>query len=438
MFPNPQDALPLPPHADLSQYKKLAKDLVKICKTGSPDEFRRWAANWVDGLVRRSELEITPRLPVAVSAWANNVADFARRQMHSGDRPCALADAQFVLARSHGFRSWPKFVRHLEAAGRQDGEEARFEAAADAIISGDLETLDKLLRRQPGLARQRSAREHGATLLHYVSANGVEGYRQKTPKNIVDIAQLLLRAGAEVDAVADVYDGDCTTLGLVATSVHPREAGVQEPLLQLLLDHGAKIDQPGSAGRRASLVFACLANGQPQAARFLAQRGAPLDLETAAGIGDLALVRTFFDPDGSLRGSETREQLQRGLVWASGYGHKDVVEFLLERGADVREAAGLAQPPLHMAVVGGQVESVKLLLARGAATEQLNAYGGTALGQAVYSFVRGDPRTDYVPVFEALLAAGAKVDGSWIAHLESAKGRTTEERRRAAEVLRRH
>jgi hypothetical protein len=30
----PQDAVPLPPRPNLEQYKKLAKDLVKVCKPG--------------------------------------------------------------------------------------------------------------------------------------------------------------------------------------------------------------------------------------------------------------------------------------------------------------------------------------------------------------------------------------------------------------------
>ena len=116
---------------------------------------------------------------------------------------------------------------------------SRFEAAADAIVSGDVATLKRLLREDPKLIRAISTREHGATLLHYVSANGVEGYRQKTPKNIVAIAEMLLNAGAEIDATANVYGGGCTTLGLAATSIHPERAGVQEALLQTLLDHGA-------------------------------------------------------------------------------------------------------------------------------------------------------------------------------------------------------
>jgi len=74
----------------------------------------------------------------------------------------------------------------------------------------------------------RSTRDHHSTLLHYVSANGVEDFRQKTPPNIVEITNLLLDAGAEVDAESDAYGGGCTTLGLVATSVHPEQAGASE------------------------------------------------------------------------------------------------------------------------------------------------------------------------------------------------------------------
>lgn len=87
-----------------------------------------------------------------------------------------------------------------------------------------------------------ASREHRAALLHYVAANSVENYRQKTPKNIVRITQLLLDAGAEVDASADMYGGNATALGLAATSIHPLKAGVQIALIDLLLEHGAQID----------------------------------------------------------------------------------------------------------------------------------------------------------------------------------------------------
>jgi hypothetical protein len=435
VFPNPQSALPLPRHPDLEQYKKLAKELLRAAKSTEPDAIRNWSTNWVNGLVERSGIEITPQLPVRTDDWIRDVANLAQAKLPDGSK---LSDAQFVIARSHGFPSWSKFARHIHNTTGTDSREARFEAAADAIVTGDVSTLQQLLRENPGLARQRSAREHSATLLHYCSANGVEGYRQRTPKNIVEIASILLEAGAEVDAGAAVYGGDCTTLGLAATSVHPEKAGVQEDLMQVLLDYGAVMDKPGITGRPHSLIRGCLANGRSRAARWLAEHGAKLDLEGAAGTGRLDVVKTFFDSNGDLKPPATQQDLQRGFVWACGYGCEDVVRFLLSLGANLEDDAGSGQPPLHMAVVGASLSVVKLLIARGAPLEQLNRYGGTPLGQSGWSFVNGDPDEDYVPIFDALLAGGAHIENGWLAWLDKQKGRKVEQKARIAEVLRRY
>src|SRR5271154_1092415 len=292
MFPNPQDALPLPPHPSLDRYRKIAKDLVKTCKSDEPESLRRWAEEWVETLVKLPGLTITPHLPVHIQSWKDDVEDLARRKLsgrESHDRKCALTDAHFVIACSHGFESWPKFAKHLQAVA-QNTSVSKFEAAADAIVAGDFATLQQLLREDPDLVRARSPREHGATLLHYVSANGIEGYRQKTPQNIVEITRMLLQAGAEIDATANVYGGGATALGLSATSVHPERAGVQEELLRTLLEYGAIMDQPAAGANRQSIVVACLANGRPKAAEFLAARGARLDLASAAALGHLDLA----------------------------------------------------------------------------------------------------------------------------------------------------
>lgn len=113
MFPNPQDALPLPSHPNLEQYKKLAKDLVKVCKSGKPESLREWASNWIQTLIRLSSLQITPGLPVENQRWVEEVTDFAKRTLLSKERQCRLADAQFVISRSHGFASWPRLAQHI-------------------------------------------------------------------------------------------------------------------------------------------------------------------------------------------------------------------------------------------------------------------------------------------------------------------------------------
>jgi ankyrin repeat protein len=436
MFPNPQAALPLPPRPNLEQYKKLAKDLVKACKSGEPDAIRAWARRWIEALVKLVNLKITPQLPVGVETWVEQVEEFARRTLADSDSHAAkysLADAQFVIARSHGFESWPRFTGHLEDLARGSSAVSQFEMAADAIVSGDVGTLRRLLRENPELNRAHSSREHGATLLHYVSANGVEGYRQRTPKNVVQIAEILLKAGAEVDAVASVYGGGSTALSLAATSIHPQRAGVQNALLGILLDHGADID---AIGRGRALIIACLANGRQGAAVLLASRGAPLDLEGAAGVGWLDVVKKFFNDDDSLKSTASTEQLQRGFLWACEFGQNEVVEFLLEKGADLRAQADTGQTGLHWAVVGGHLDTIELLLKRGAPLEKLNAYDGTALGQALWSFINGDAEIDYVPIVQTLLEAGARIEGGSLAWLEKQESRSAAAKAQIAQVLR--
>jgi hypothetical protein len=346
---------------------------------------------------------------------------------------CALTAAQFVIARAHGFESWPKMAKHLETLARANSAVSAFEAAADAIVSGDLGTLERLVREQPDLIRARSTREHRATLLHYVSANGVEGYRQKTPKNTVAVARLLLDAGAEVDAVADVYGGGCTTLGLVATSQHPLRAGVQTDLIDVLLEHGARLDLPGG-GHNHGLVNACLRNGCPGAADYLARLGAPLDLEAAAGVGRLDVVKGFFDDrtrphvpplhvvergtggEAVERGPGGEAQMRDGFSQACGYGHPDVVEFLLGKGmkVDARlSVVGAGHTGLHVAAYAAQVEVVRVLLRHGAPVNVKDETWGTpplVWALHAWSEERAAPPERYTQVVAMLVAAGAVVD----------------------------
>ncbi len=305
------------------------------------------------------------------------------KDLKSSTTNLKLADAQLQIARDYGFQSWPKFAKHIEEINRTNSPISKFEKAADAIVTGDGATLESLLKENPELIRQRSTRVHRAMLLHYISANGFENYRQKTPTNAVEIATLLLNAGAEVDAIADSYGKD-TTLGLVATSIHPERAGVQIALLELLLQHGANVD--GMAGLRTPLI-AALHNGRGQAAEFLASRGASLDLEGAAGVGRLDLVKSLIN-------TAPKEQINLGFKWACEYGRNDVVEFLLNDG--VTEPAGL-----HWAVIGRQLDTIKLLLEHSASLEALNEYGATPLGQAQWS-AEHNPGIDYAPVIELL------------------------------------
>lgn len=398
MYPNPQDVVPLPPRPNLDQYKKQAKDLASACKSHGRDGVREWAQRWLPD-------------------YGNGFVEFASSKLLGTGR-CALNDAQFVIARAYGFLSWPKFAKHIGDLQLTDSPTRAFESAADAIIAGDAKTLQRLLRKEPKLIRARSTREHRSTLLHYVAANGVENYRQKTPKNIVQVTELLLDAGDEVDAIADMYGGNSTALGLAATSIHPLKAGVQLALIDLLLEHGAQIDLSGGAGRNVSIVNGCLANGRGEAAEHLAMRGARLDLESAAGVGRLDVVEQFFNADGKLKPTATEEQMRRGFGWACQFGRTANVNFLLNHGMDAG-AMLHGETGLHWAAFGGHLAIVELLLQRHASLDLVDErFDATPLSWALYAWGTDppSPRDRYYAVVERLVAAGATVKPEWLEH----------------------
>src|SRR5215813_5864330 len=323
------DALPLPPRPNIEQYKKLARDFQHACKSAEPAAVRAWAARWAEALARLQGRAVTPEVQREIGWNVERVErqwrDIQKSKEQASHR--TLAGAQFFIARCHGFASWPKFAEHLDALARANSPVSHFESAVDAIVSGNIVALEKRLSENPDLVRTRSTREHRSTLLHYVSANGVEDFRQKTPKNIVEITKVLLDAGADVNAESDAYGGRSTTLGLTATSCHPEEAGVQLPLMDLLIRYGAVIDGPDGG----SAVNGCLHNGRGEAAEYFASRGAHLDLEGAAGVGRLDVVKSFFKDDGSLKSSATEQQKLDGFSWACEFGRTSIIDFLLQR-----------------------------------------------------------------------------------------------------------
>lgn len=321
MYPNPQDVLPLPPRPDLGQYQERAGDLARACASGDPEAIDAWAARWLRDVLSHHSAGDRPG---DATRHIAQLAGFARERLVAAD--CAIAQAQFVIARAHGFESWPHLVRHVESLAVVGTPVSAFERAADAIVAGDRETVARLLREHPELARARSTRDHRAALLHYVSANGVENYRQVTPPNIVAIAQLLLDAGAAVDAEADVYGGGATTLDLVLTSAHPRAAGVQLELADLLIGRGARIDPGG--------IQACLANGCPEAAEYLARRGLPLGLVEAAGLGRRDVVERMLAQGPGPEDAAWRARVGAALAMARWYEHADVIDAIRQAGFD--------------------------------------------------------------------------------------------------------
>ena len=82
MFPNAQDALPLPRRPNLEIYRQLAKDLVQACKSENDAALDEWAEKWATTLAKQSGIKFIRPLPVIASRWAGQLAGFVQRKAH--------------------------------------------------------------------------------------------------------------------------------------------------------------------------------------------------------------------------------------------------------------------------------------------------------------------------------------------------------------------
>src|SRR5262249_4228883 len=141
-------------------------------------------------------------------------------------------------------------------------------------------------------------------------------------------------------------------------------------------------------------LVAALHNGRGDAAVFLANHGARLDLEGAAGTGRVDLLPRFIKEDGGLDVGATKEQLDYGFIWACEYGHTNVIRFMLDRGFRPDGSFMHRQTGLHWAACGGHVEITDLLLNTNFAVNAKDqVHGGTPLGWAIYGW--GHPAPEF-------------------------------------------
>lgn len=300
-----------------------------------------------------------------------------------------LADAQLAIARWYDFRDWPALAEWIDAVSHEGSDVERFESAVEAVIHGNAAELQALLRDRPALVNARSTRIttfdpplHGATLLHYVGANGVEGYRQMTPPNAVEIAKMLLEAGSDPDALAGMYGGQHATMPMLVSSDHPAHAGLQIPLINILVDYGASVEAVGT-GDWISPLLTALTFGFREAAEALVARGARIEaLPAAAGLGRLDLVQQLLPEAGA-------EDRHRALALAAQNGAVEAVRLLLDAGEDPNrynpKQTHSHSTPLHQAVWNDHMETVHLLVERGARLDMKDTiWQATPLGWAEY------------------------------------------------------
>jgi ankyrin repeat protein len=329
----------------------------------------------------------------------------SRQREHGG----TLADAQLAIAREHGQPSW----RALKAAAssnapRRDFDEATVAAFLHAVGNGEVAIVTDRLGAEPGLVNAVGPHPFwgGRPQALHVAIEAKRG----------EIVKLLLRRGANVDGENAEY-AHWSPL-MLAINRHDAKSrrwllergakvGLGEALLlgddvrmQRLLKRGraaiaGPVPNDGSwlaLARTPDAIDRLLALGVSQTVRdrwgatpadaisrsgrragalirCLAQRGATIDAEMYARLGDRHSLRRIAASDPTI-------VLRPGVIKAAvDFGHRALVAWLCDHGADPDSRStdrASHDTCLHSAAWNGDLPMVELLLARGAHRELLD------------------------------------------------------------------
>jgi len=350
----------LPEHPNLDQLRRRAKELRDAARAGDPAACER---------VRRY-VDLRP------------------------DAAVTLAAAQLVLAREHGFTSWPRLKAEVEA--RTMGTAARVEAflaasvegrdtqavrllAADprlatadvatAAVVGDVDRVRALVAADPAVAVTPDGRRGWPPLL-YVCHSGWHRIDPTRAEGMVGVVRLLLDAGAspntDIEAAFGSHVGHRSALyGAAGIANNP-------PLTRLLLDRGANPNDGES-------LYHAAFHRDPACLRLLVEAGARAAgtnaLPAVIGHGNVEAVRLLIQAGADPGRSHPGEPAPTGLLpdmtlnplpAAAATDTPAVVEALLKAGADPNILGRDGHSPLRIAVRRGEPDVADVLSRHGA------------------------------------------------------------------------
>jgi uncharacterized protein len=225
-------------------------------------------------------------------------------------------------------------------------------AVVDAIHTGDVEALRRMLRENPGLATARLGSDDSdmtRTLLHV--ATDWPGHFPNCAATVV----ALVEAGADVNAR---FTGPHTE-----TPLHWAASSDDVEVLDALLDAGADIEAAGAVIAGGTALTDAAAFGQWNTARRLVERGAVTPLREAASLGLIDRVERRWAAAVPPRPSE----ITQALWYACHGGQRRAAEYLLDRGGDLNWVSTWDDhPPLDVARRSCADDLVEWLVSRGA------------------------------------------------------------------------
>ena len=253
--------------------------------------------------------------------------------------------------------------------------DAKFHPAIRAIKSGDLDGLRALLNDDPSLATARSSRSH-PTLLQCLALEALD------VPNRIEMARLLIDGGADINgalgAAACIDNVEITGL-LLDCGAAVNGLGSWSPLeealywnnrrvIDLLLQRGAKIKNLHTAAALGRIdlmknLFSADGTLKPEAGKIDWPFGEPKNSNLNCKVKDelQANVAQWSD--------DRQDIIDNAFVYACMHNQLEAVTFLLEKGAQID-----AIPPgfdysgtgLHYAALNGHRTMVDFLIQHGA------------------------------------------------------------------------
>lgn len=314
---------------NLDFYRRRAKELLKLARSGSREASER---------------------------FARHHPDFS--DSNAPQDNIALNQAQLVIAREQGFSSWPRFKAYIDSLERS-GNQSPEDRLQEIIRAKEVDSLAAFFGQEPRAASFR-VEPLGVTPLHIAaSVNWVEG------------AEFLLAAGADVNALSE-------NLGMTPLRM-AIGYGASEVAL-FLLESGADPNLSDS-DQKTNVQTAAYA-GNAAMIRALIDHGATVDIFGAIALSNEELVREICarDPDSLKQRMCSHQSVTIFPLHLAAYlNSTSMIDLLIDLGADHAAEDEQGRRAIDLALQAGNRQAYERLSALGsAANPELIALVGSA------------------------------------------------------------
>jgi len=297
------------------------------------------------------------KLPERASLeYLKKLAKDRLQELRRADPRAKLATARLAVARDHGFSSWRALKAELEQRHTRN-----FNFFFEACAKGDVEVLGGLLAKDPSLVRVANPEAHyqGWTGLHTAAKGGHTA-----------AVRLLLEHGA---------DSNAREAGDNTYALHWAAAHGHLETVRALLDAGGDVHGIGDVHELDVIGWATfyrapgddptqMDTSRRAVVSLLIERGARHHIFSAMSVGDLDLIQKLVeqDPKALDRRMSRFEQGQTPLHFAMNRKRYDILDLLIELGADLEAGDKSGQTALAVAMLRGDREAMRRLHAAGA------------------------------------------------------------------------